>query len=315
MSAKVSIDQAHTLLTNGDVVAIPTETVYGLAGWIYSEAGLKKIFSTKERPFFDPLIVHIASIDEAKKLTSNWTPIHDLLARAFWPGPLTLIASKNENIHPLITAGLSDVALRCPAHPDTLELLKRIEGGLAAPSANKFGKTSPTTAQHVMDEFQDLVPVIDGGSCDVGIESTVVDVKNDKVSIYRPGKITAKDIQDVLTLKGINLPVEFTQSPVAPGQLKHHYMPSIPLITFFDLNQDSAILQAQEKLNLIFKNPKIYSIQDDSQLESRFFYEHLRTFSQEHDAIFIRFNIAWISEDHWQGLWNRMSKASSLILS
>jgi L-threonylcarbamoyladenylate synthase len=138
----VTIQEAKEKLLKGDVVAIPTETVYGLAGWIYSEAGLKKIFSTKERPFFDPLIVHIDTIAKARALSSKWTKVHEVLAENCWPGPLTLIALKHSSVSPLITSGLDSIGLRIPRHPETLKLLSLLDGGLAAPSANKFGKTS-----------------------------------------------------------------------------------------------------------------------------------------------------------------------------
>ncbi len=139
-----NIKKAADLLKSGDVVAIPTETVYGLAGSIESEKGLHKIFSTKERPFFDPLIVHVNSIDMAKSLTSSWDAACEALAQAFWPGPLTLALKKNEKVSDLITAGLDSVGLRFPSHPVAQEVIKAVGSPLAAPSANKFMRTSPT---------------------------------------------------------------------------------------------------------------------------------------------------------------------------
>jgi len=200
---RVELDKARELLLSGEVVAIPTETVYGLGGWIYSEEGLRKIFSTKERPFFDPLIVHIDSIEKAKSLTSEWTNVHQILAESCWPGPLTLIAKKNTKVSSLITSGLDSVGLRCPKHELTLKLLSRIDGGVAAPSANKFGKTSPTSATHVEGEFGDAVAVLDGGASQIGIESTVVGVRSDCVEIFRPGFFTAKMLKEILANKGI----------------------------------------------------------------------------------------------------------------
>jgi L-threonylcarbamoyladenylate synthase len=315
----VDLNVARELLLNGDVVAIPTETVYGLAGWIYSEPGLRKIFSAKERPFFDPLIVHIDSIEKAKKLTSHWTKAHEVLAQACWPGPLTLIAKKHDVINPLITSGLDSVGLRCPNHPLTLKLLASIDGGLAAPSANKFGKTSPSKAEHVYEEFGESVAILDGGSCEVGIESTVAGIEETnegfKVLIYRPGHFTAQMLKSFLDDKKIKAEVIYAQSPVAPGQLKHHYMPNIPLVIVpanFDINQNIKRIEAE--LKTTFKNPVHWKLALEAAQASRELYQDLRRFSQEgHDVIIIQHKADYSGEE-WKGIWNRLEKASSLII-
>lgn len=315
----VDISQARELLLNGDVVAIPTETVYGLAGWIYSEPGLKKIFSTKERPFFDPLIVHIDSIEKAKTLTSDWTEVHQALASACWPGPLTLIAKKADSINPLITSGLDSVGLRCPRHPETLKLLSQIEGGLAAPSANKFGKTSPTLSSHVFEEFGDEVAILEGGACEVGIESTVAGVVKDeeghKVLIYRPGFYTAQSLQKVLDEAGIKAKVSYAESPVAPGQLKHHYMPNIPLVILAEnTDWNEAKSKIEGKLGKKVLNPAMWGLDSDPRLASRELYQDLRNFSFfGHDLIVIKRDSTQMSED-WNGIWNRLNKAKSFEL-
>lgn len=316
----VDLKQAQELLLKGDVVAIPTETVYGLAGWIYSEEGLKKIFSTKERPFFDPLIVHIDTIAKAKTLTSNWTMAHQVLAEFCWPGPLTLIAKKNNLTSPLITSGLDSVGLRCPRHELTLKLLAQIDGGLAAPSANKFGKTSPTSAQHVFEEFENTVAILDGGSCEVGIESTVAGVEEDEqgfhVFIYRPGFYTAQNLQQILKDQNIVATVSYAQSPVAPGQLKHHYMPNIPLIILPE-KYDWTMVQPliEQKLSRSFLRPAFWTLATDPALASRELYQNLREFSQHgHDLILIS-RKAGHSEEDWKGIWNRLSKAKTLELT
>lgn len=316
----VDINQARELLLKGDVVAIPTETVYGLAGWIYSEEGLRKIFSTKERPFFDPLIVHIDSIEKAKSLTNNWTPIHQILAQACWPGPLTLIAKKHESINSLITSGLDSVGLRCPLHELTLKLLATIEGGLAAPSANKFGKTSPSQARHVFEEFGDEVSILDGGPCQVGIESTVAGVEENKdgwkVLIYRPGFYTASSLKKILDDHNIMAKVEYAESPVAPGQLKHHYMPSIPLVIVpehFNWDESRALIEG--KLGKVFTRPAFWSLEADPRLASRALYQDLRNFSDiGHDLILIVRDPSQTSDD-WLGIWNRLNKAKSLEIT
>lgn len=305
----VDTDLAKELLLKGEVVAIPTETVYGLGGWIYSEAGLKKIFSTKERPFFDPLIVHIDSIEKARTLTSEWTQIHEVLATHCWPGPLTLIAKKNDKVSPLITSGLDSVGLRCPRHEQTLKLLASIEGGVAAPSANKFGKTSPTTSKHVYDEFGDAVAILEGGPSDIGIESTVAGVKGNRVEIFRPGHYTAKMLSEILRNNNIEADVVYAESPVAPGQLKHHYMPKIPLVIV-----PENFVWENKDIGINFKKPVIWKQPLSPELASRELYQKMREFDEQgFDIIFAERNSHHFSEE-WLGIWNRLEKAKTLAL-
>ena len=309
----MNLEEAKSLLTQGEVVAIPTETVYGLGGYIYSEEGLKKIFSTKERPFFDPLIVHIDSIEKAQELTSEWTIIHDALAQACWPGPLTLIAKKNDKISPLITSGLDSVGLRCPKHDLTLKLLSMLDGGVAAPSANKFGKTSPTTSEHVFQEFGESVSIIEGGACDVGIESTVAGVVDDKVLIYRPGFYTAKMLSEILADAGIKAEVTYAESPVAPGQLKHHYMPKIPLVIVpdtFSWKLEHQMLE--EKLGQKFNNPALWHQPKDANLASRELYQKMREFDELGHDLILTFREKGHDTEEWFGIWNRLGKAKTL---
>lgn len=300
-------------------MALPTETVYGLGGWIHSEEGLKNIFAVKERPFFDPLIVHIDGTESAKKLTSEWTEAHEALAKTCWPGPLTLIAKKHDSINPLITSGLDSVGLRCPNHTLTLSLLSQIEGGIAAPSANKFGKTSPTTSLHVEEEFEGKIAVLEGGPSEVGIESTVVGVRHSslgyKVEIYRPGFYTAQMLEKILKENHIEASVSYAQSPVAPGQLKHHYMPKIPLVIVSE-NFDWSYQQkeVEEKLQTRFTSPKHWCLPDDPRIASRELYEKMRAFDKEgHDLILVTKRENQNSEE-WLGIWNRLEKAKTLSL-
>jgi len=313
----VNIDQARELLLKGDVVAIPTETVYGLAGWIHSEIGLRKIFSTKERPFFDPLIVHVDTIAKAKSLTSSWTPVHEILALSCWPGPLTLIAKKHESINSLITSGLDSVGIRCPQHELTLKLLSKIEGGLAAPSANKFGKTSPSLARHVFEEFGNDVSILDGGACQIGIESTVVGIEKGqdgwRIYIYRPGHFTAQTLEKILSQHNVKATVEYAESPVAPGQLKHHYMPNIPLVIVpesFNWSDSQKLIET--KWEKKFLKPAFWELSLEPSLASRQLYQDLRNFSiAGHDVIIIKRTSLHASED-WIGIWNRLQKAKTL---
>jgi L-threonylcarbamoyladenylate synthase len=223
---------------NGDVVAIPTETVYGLAASINSEAGLQRIFSLKERPFFDPLIVHVASVAEAQTVVREWPPLAEFLANLFWPGPLTFVLPKATHINPIITSGLDTVAVRFPSHPTARTLIEMVGAPLAAPSANKFGRTSPSRAEHVRNEFPgvDLI-VLDGGPSEVGVESTVLTLERigsideyNLVRILRPGGITTEMLQNALKKWPQKITIEHRASEESPGHLKHHYMPAVPLV-------------------------------------------------------------------------------------
>jgi len=230
---QVNLQKAVLILREDGVVGIPTETVYGLAARIDSESALRQIFATKERPFFDPLIVHVSSLEQARGLVSWWPEVATVLAQRFWPGPLTLVLPKAEQVNPLITSGLPTVALRQPRHPLTQQLLEKV-GPLAAPSANKFGRVSPTRPEHVEGEFSGQVAVLDGGSCEVGIESTVLLVKNSnpvQISILREGQILLSEIEKEMTEAKLPFTtVAAVSRAESPGHFRHHYMPSVPLV-------------------------------------------------------------------------------------
>ena len=219
------IQKAITLLTNEKLVAIPTETVYGLAGNIFSEKAIKSIFFTKKRPFFNPLIVHISSVNSLNDIVIHLPEKAKLLATAFWPGSMTLVLKKNDKIPDIITAGKNTVAVRVPNHPVTLELLKQLPFPLAAPSANPFGSISPTKPEHVERYFKDdIEQVLDGGSCTNGIESTIIGFENDEPIIYRLGALALEDIEAVVGK--INIKNKEEISPDAPGMLARHYAPA-----------------------------------------------------------------------------------------
>lgn len=218
------IQKAVQLLTNDQLVAIPTETVYGLAGNIFSEKAIKSIFSTKKRPFFNPLIVHIPSIDSLESIVTHIPEKAKLLAAAFWPGSMTLVLKKSNKIPDLITAGKDTVAVRIPNHPVTLALLKLLPFPLAAPSANPFGSISPTKPEHVARYFEnDIKMILDGGSCANGIESTIIGFDNDEPIIYRLGALPLEDIEAVVGQIAIKNKKE--ENPDAPGMLARHYAP------------------------------------------------------------------------------------------
>ncbi|WP_430467324.1 L-threonylcarbamoyladenylate synthase [Winogradskyella ouciana] len=218
------ISQAVTLLNAEEIVAIPTETVYGLAGNIYSEKAIKSIFETKQRPFFNPLIVHISSVDYLSQIVEHIPEKAKLLAEAFWPGPITLVLKKKNTIPDVITAGKDTVAVRVPNHTTTLELLRQLDFPLAAPSANPFSSISPTTAAHVETYFKDNIKmVLDGGACKSGIESTIIGFENDQPIIYRLGSTAIEDIEAVVGEIEIKNNKEI--APDAPGMLERHYAP------------------------------------------------------------------------------------------
>ena len=218
------IQKAVQLLIEDHLVAIPTETVYGLAGNIFSEKAIKSIFSTKQRPFFNPLIVHIPSVKSLNDLVTHVPEKAKLLAAAFWPGSMTLVLKKSKTIPDIITAGKDTVAIRVPNHPITLELLKKIPFPLAAPSANPFGSISPTNPVHVENYFKNSIKmVLDGGSCTNGIESTIIGFENEEPVIYRLGALPLEEIEAVVGKISIKNKKE--EKPDAPGMLARHYAP------------------------------------------------------------------------------------------
>lgn len=224
------ITYAATLLKEGHLVAIPTETVYGLAGNAWNEDAILKIFEAKNRPRFNPLIVHVASVNKIKELVSTFSPLAELFAEKFMPGPLTLLLPKKEIIPDLVTAGSNLVAVRIPDHSLTLQLLQLIEFPLAAPSANPFGYISPTKAEHVLAQLGEKVSyVLDGGDCEIGIESTICGFDADQNPvIYRQGKITAEELEQVSGRKV--LLAEKNSETILPGTLLMHYAPATPLV-------------------------------------------------------------------------------------
>ncbi|MEP2667803.1 MAG: L-threonylcarbamoyladenylate synthase [Cyclobacteriaceae bacterium] len=217
------ISKAQQLLLEGELVAIPTETVYGLAANALNSDAVTQIFVAKERPTFDPLIVHVASIEQARQFVTAIPKKAIQLAQHFWPGPLTLVLPKKSIIPDIVTSGLSTVGIRCPDHGLTQQLLKDLPFPLAAPSANPFGYVSPTTAEHVNNQLGDKIKyILDGGACRIGLESTIVGFEGENAVIYRRGGVSEEEITNVIG----EVKHQLTSSnPVAPGQLDSHYAP------------------------------------------------------------------------------------------
>ena len=251
------IQKAAQLLTDEQLVAIPTETVYGLAGNIFSEKAIKSIFSTKKRPFFNPLIVHIHNIDSLESLATHIPEKAKLLAAAFWPGSLTLVLKKSHKIPDLITAGKDTVAIRIPNHPVTLALLKQLPFPLAAPSANPFGSISPTKPEHVARYFKnDIQMVLDGGSCANGIESTIIGFENDEPIIYRLGALPLEDIEAVVGKLVVKNNKE--ENPDAPGMLARHYAPKTSTFLVTDVLSEVKKHAGKKIGILVFKSSLNY---------------------------------------------------------
>ncbi|MBU3608418.1 L-threonylcarbamoyladenylate synthase [Polynucleobacter nymphae] len=248
LQSSAVINEAVQTLRDGGLVAFPTETVYGLGADARNPEAINKIFSTKGRPANHPLIVHLAAPDKFDQTQVDWVPlvapwVRDLsedalkLVNAFWPGPLTLVFKKDKSVLNKLTGGQDTVAIRAPAHPMAQELLRKFKGGVVAPSANRFGKVSPTSAADVRNEFEDILDlmILDGGDCELGIESTIIDMSSgDKAILLRPGVITPKEIFAKTGIKVYQAGETKHERhelalPRVSGSLRAHYAPNTPL--------------------------------------------------------------------------------------
>jgi L-threonylcarbamoyladenylate synthase len=251
---------AASLLNQNEIVAIPTETVYGLAGNAYSEKALKKIFKLKKRPFYNPLIVHIKSVTDLDKIAAEIPAKAKLLADTFWPGPLTLILKRQSTIPDLVTAGKNTVAVRVPNHPITLALLEQLNFPLAAPSANPFGSISPTKAKHVANYFTNSsLTVLEGGECRSGIESTIIGFEEESPVLYRLGSISIEEIEGIIGV--IKIQIHKGETPIAPGMLSKHYAPQTKTILSKAIAQDLILFDKKRvgvlTYQTVFKNENI----------------------------------------------------------
>ncbi len=237
---------AAEALRHGGLVAFPTETVYGLGAHALDEAAVARIYAAKGRPSYNPLIVHVTDAEAAQALVSDWPRSAELLARAFWPGPLTLVLPKRDVVPDAITAGLPSIAVRVPGHPVALALLREARIPVAAPSANRFTELSPTTAAHVAESLDDVVDLIlDGGPTTVGIESTVVDLTGPTPRVLRPGMISAAQIGDVVgSVNETPVPVAEGAARSSPGMVDRHYAPRARVLLFDDATRTAALTEA-----------------------------------------------------------------------
>ena len=311
----IAFKEALELLKAGQVVALPTETVYGLGTSIYSTKGLKNIFQIKKRPFFDPLIVHCYNIKQAKSLTVGDVSIAEALWSCFSPGPLSIVLPKNSKVSPMITANEKTVALRIPSHPLMRRLLKALSQPVAAPSANLFGGTSPTKASHVLSAFEGSVPVLDGGDSDIGLESTIIrpDFIKKQIVILRSGFISVEDLRKFLVKKKLLWSVvEVKGKSFHPGNFSKHYAPKVPLI----------IIESEKTLKTLtkilsekypHKKPKFLKLSSSPQITARFLYHQMQVLSEDKKNIICvrKKKSLKYKTGFWIAIWDRLQKASS----
>jgi len=261
------IHKAAQALQQGNVVAFPTETVYGLGANALNAEAVAKIFEIKQRPFFDPLIVHVDSRDMVQQVVATLPDIALRCMEAFWPGPLTLVLPKSNNIPEIVTAGLDTVAVRMPQHEVAQKLIHASGVPIAAPSANPFGYLSPTTAEHVAKQLGDKVEIIlDGGQCPVGVESTIIKIERDNITLLRHGGIPVEDIESVAGKVNI---IQHTQVE-APGQLPYHYAPKTKIVLIKDItnipDDSSCAIILYKKRDLPFKNIHTMYLSDNGDM-------------------------------------------------
>ncbi len=234
MTAEIGTDiaRAASLIREGGLVAFATETVYGLGANAYNVRAVARIFEAKERPAFDPLIAHVGAPDWVEDVAAVVTPLARKLIDAFWPGPLTLVVPKTDRIPDLATAGLSTVGVRMPSHASALELLRETKVPIAAPSANRFGHVSPTSAEHVAEQLGDRIDyILDGGPCTVGVESTILDVTGEQAALLRPGGLTLEAIESLIgPVRLIEGTSAANEPQPSPGRLLRHYATRTPLV-------------------------------------------------------------------------------------
>jgi L-threonylcarbamoyladenylate synthase len=320
MTLDHELERAKNVLLAGGVVALPTETVYGLAAAITSEEGIRKIFAIKERPFFDPLIVHISDLDQKTQVISAWPEIAQFLALRFWPGPFTMVLPKKPDLSPLITSGLDSVGIRMPAHPVARALIEICGIPLAAPSANKFGKTSPTKAEHVRKGFEkEDILILDGGQAEVGLESTVVSFAEEDgkeiLNILRPGAVTEDMLAEALRERGRLFEIRRKSSLESPGNVEHHYMPNIPLV-IVDQEEFNLKQATKDAISADFqfeRNARGAELRLDAnpRIAARSLYVRMRECSDSGASYIYVFRRQVQKGGIWDAIWDRLQRAAS----
>lgn len=314
-ATQTEIEEAVEALRAGDLVVFPTETVYGLGANATNPAAVRKIFDVKGRPPDHPVIVHLDNPRYLHRWVSEVPPLAEQLAAKFWPGPLTLILPKAENVNDLVTGGQDSIGIRVPSHPIAQQLLTAFGGGIAAPSANRFGRLSPTKTEHVRDELGEAVGVIlDGGESPIGLESTIVSCLNNTVRLLRPGFITRSQLE-----RTVGELEEAGPMPRAPGDPVLHYAPSTPLeiVSSDDLEaRASAIVARQEKVAVLAMRPPLNTQRYMTWINAgkkpdtyaHNLYNHLRTLDR---TGCVRILVQDLPQDErWAAILDRLQRAS-----
>lgn len=313
----IEITEAVKILHAGGLVAIPTETVYGLGADANNEAAVRKIFIAKERPYDHPLIVHLADVSQLPEWARDISPTALRVAKAFWPGPLTMILKKQPHVLDIVTGSQDTIGLRIPRHPIAQALLKTFGGGVAAPSANKFTHISPTTAAAVHEELGDKVDIIlDGGDCEVGLESTILDLTTETPVILRPGMITAEALSQVI---GVPVVLSRQDSPVirAPGMHHLHYAPTTKTVLmemkdindFLQTNDLPVALVTHSQFDLHeFRNVHHVQLSHDAMVYAHDIYRTLRELDNQHFNCIVIEAVPESAE--WEAIRDRLRKAS-----
>ncbi len=309
---RITLEQAIHWLGRGELLAVPTETVYGLAAVADSEEALAALYILKGRPSNHPVILHVSGRSMLSPYVQTLDAVEERLMEAFWPGPLTLILEKSDRVSPRITGGRDTVAVRAPAHPLTLGLLVGLGRPLVAPSANRFGRVSPTSPEHVENEFGSAFPVLDGGPCRVGLESTIVRVEEEQISILRPGTIGREELEMVGD-RPVVYPVGETV-PGVPGGLKSHYAPSIPvrLVSTADILANLPINAATiiwSDCQPQMENGGVFRLEAEPESYGRQLYSTLRSAEQSGASEL------WVEavppQETWQAVRDRLNRAAT----
>ena len=304
---KVSFKEAVKLLNEGKVVALPTETVYGLAARVDKPEALRKVFALKKRPLSLPLILHCQNVDEALKLFSKNKKILKKLFLKFSPGPITLVGEKSKSAPSLVTGGKKTVAVRIPSHPLFLRILKEVGVPLAAPSANPHKKLSPTKASLVLKGMRDAVFVLDGKECAQGLESTLVYPKGKTLHILRPGPITQKKLENFLKKEKLEFKIKKSYEKNMPGSLKNHYTPASPVYLIETEKNLSQIKDFLKKKGL--EKAKEVKLSSSPSQTAKSLYLKMATLSEKNKCLFI-VKRKKQSGDLWDAIWDRVEKAS-----
>ncbi len=321
-----TLARASELLRQGRVVAFPTETVYGLGANALDEAAVRAIFAAKERPADNPLIVHVAEKAQLEGLCEV-TETAEKLMDAFWPGPLTLLLKKTERVPDVTTAGLPSVAVRCPNHPVALALLRQCGLPIAAPSANRSGRPSPTSARHVYEDMQGRIPLIlDGGPCRVGVESTVCDLTGPVPCVLRPGAVTAEDIAAVAgnctVASSVMRPLKEGEAAPSPGMRHRHYAPKAKMTVYvgndqavanaicevYDHAENAAILAHTGAIPL-YGNRRVFDLGDTPEEGAHLLFQRLREMDEAGCALILA--QGWQPEGRALAVMNRMARAAA----